>query len=196
MTPVEFKKFIDTLKALLPNHAPDFEAHQLSAWYIPFKQYPAERMFALFPQLSATCDRFPSIKQILELLDPKADKDAEARIIADKIWAGIERFGSMKSKQDLVRQSIGEVGWQVVENMGGWRVVCDIASYDNVGQMKAQWRESAKAIMDVAEVKAQRDRLGLDSPPEWEALPSGSSNDRSIRSILEIVGSIDTKKVT
>ena len=95
-----------------------------------------------------------------------------------------------------MRQSIGEVGWQVVENMGGWRVVCDIASYDNVGQMKAQWRESAKAIMDVAEVKAQRDRLGLDSPPEWEALPSGSSKDRNTLDISALVSGIQTKKVT
>lgn len=195
MTPAEFSTFIDVLKGLFPQ-SPQFDGAMLNAWYGFFDKFSVLQMFGILKEVPKHCDRFPSIKQLLELLEPKADKDAEARIIADKIWAGIERFGSMKSKQDLVRQSIGEVGWQVVENMGGWRVVCDIASYDNVGQMKAQWRESAKAIMDVAEVKAQRDRLGLDSPREWEALPSGSSNDRSIRSILEIVGSIDTKKVT
>jgi hypothetical protein len=195
MTPAEFSTFIDVLKGLFPQ-SPQFDGAMLNAWYGFFDKFSVLQMFGILKEVPKHCDRFPSIKQLLEMLEPKADKDAEARIIADKIWAGIERFGSMKSKQDLVRQSIGEVGWQVVENMGGWRVVCDIASYDNVGQMKAQWRESAKAIMDVAEVKAQRDRLGLDSPPEWEALPSGSSNDRSIRSILEIVGSIDTKKVT
>lgn len=195
MTPAEFSTFIDVLKGLFPQ-SPQFDGAMLNAWYGFFDKFSVLQMFGILKEVPKHCDRFPSIKQLLELLEPKADKDAEARIIADKIWAGIERFGSMKSKQDLVRQSIGEVGWQVVENMGGWRVVCDIASYDNVGQMKAQWRESAKAIMDVAEVKAQRDRLGLDSPPECAALPSGSSNDRSIRSILEIVGSIDTKKVT
>lgn len=195
MTPAEFSTFIDVLKGLFPQ-SPQFDGAMLNAWYGFFDKFSVLQMFGILKEVPKHCDRFPSIKQLLEMLEPKADKDAEARIIADKIWAGIERFGSMKSKQDLVRQSIGEVGWQVVENMGGWRVVCDIASYDNVGQMKAQWRESAKAIMDVAEVKAQRDRLGLDSPPQWEALPSGSSNDRSIRSILEIVGSIDTKKVT
>ena len=195
MTPVEFKKFIDTLKALLPQHAPEFEAHQLSAWYIPFQEYPAQRLFALFPQLSATCDRFPSIKQILELLDPKADKDAEARVIADKIWSAIERFGSLKSNQDRVRGAIGEIGWQVVENMGGWRVVCDIARYDNVGQLKAQWRESAKALMEIAEVKGQRDRLGLESPPQWEALPR-SSNDRNTLDVSALVSGISTRKVT
>lgn len=195
MTPAEFSTFIDVLKGLFPQ-SPQFDGAMLNAWYGFFDKFSVLQMFGILKEVPKHCDRFPSIKQLLELLEPKADKDAEARIIADKIWAGIERFGSMKSKQDLVRQSIGEVGWQVVENMGGWRVVCDIASYDNVGQMKAQWRESAKAIMDVAEVKAQRDRLGLDSPSEWEALPSGSSNDRSIRSILEIVDSIDTKKVT
>lgn len=195
MTPAEFSTFIDVLKGLFPQ-SPQFDGAMLNAWYGFFDKFSVLQMFGILKEVPKHCDRFPSIKQLLEMLEPKADKDAEARIIADKIWAGIERFGSMKSKQDLVRQSIGEVGWQVVENMGGWRVVCDIASYDNVGQMKAQWRESAKAIMDVAEVKAQRDRLGLDSPPEWEALPSGSSNDRNTLDISALVSGIQTKKVT
>lgn len=171
MTPVEFKKFIETLKAILPIQAPDFEAHQLSAWYIVFEKYPSDKVFALLSQLPAVCDRFPSIKQCLDLLEPKADKDAEARIIADSIWSAIERFGSIQSKQHLVRESIGELGWRVVEQMGGWRVVCQIADYDNVGQLKAQWRESIKAHMQVDEVKARRDALGLDAQPERTALP-------------------------
>lgn len=195
MTPAEFSTFIDVLKGLFPQ-SPQFDGAMLNAWYGFFDKFSVLQMFGILKEVPKHCDRFPSIKQLLELLEPKADKDAEARIIADKIWAGIERFGSMKSKQDLVRQSIGEVGWQVVENMGGWRVVCDIASYDNVGQMKAQWRESAKALIDVAEVKAQRDRLGLDSPPQWEALLSGSSNDRQTLDISSLVSGIQTKKVT
>lgn len=175
MTPVEFKKFIETLKALLPQHAPEFDAHQLSAWYIPFQEYPAQRLFALFPQLSATCDRFPSIKQILDLLNPKADTDAEARVIADSIWSAIERFGSLQSKAHLVRETIGELGWRVVEQMGGWRVVCQIADYDNVGQLKAQWRESIKAHMELDEVKAKREQIGLPASEPKPALPVAES---------------------
>lgn len=194
MTPAEFSTFIDVLKGLFPQ-APQFDGAMLNAWYGFFDKFSVLQMYGVLREVPKHCDRFPSIKQLLEMLEPKADKDAEARVIADKIWSSIERFGSLKSNQDRVRGAIGEIGWQVVENMGGWRVVCDIASYDNVSQLKAQWRESAKALMEIADVKGQRDRLGLESPPEWEALPR-SSHDRSIKSILEIVGSIDTKKVT
>lgn len=204
MTPVEFKKFIDTLKALLPNHAPDFDAHQLSAWYIPFQEYPAQRLFALFPQLSATCDRFPSIKQILDLLEPKADKEAEARVIADSIWSAIERFGSLQSKTHLVRESIGELGWRVVEQMGGWRVVCQIADYDNVGQLKAQWRESIKAHMELDEVKSRREQLGLPASepkaalPQAEPRPAIEAPRREARKVdlRSVLSDIKTRSVT
>lgn len=195
MTPAEFSTFIDVLKGLFPQ-SPQFDGAMLNAWYGFFDKFSVLQMFGILKEVPKHCDRFPSIKQLLELLEPKADKDAEARIIADKIWSAIERFGSIKSNHDRVRASIGDVGWEVVSNMGGWRVVCDIASYDNVGQMKAQWRESAKALMDVAEVKAQRDRLGLDSPSEWQALPAGSSNDRNTLDISALVSGIQTKKVT
>lgn len=194
MTPAEFSTFIDVLKGVFPQ-APQFDGAMLNAWYGFFDKFSVLQMYSILPQIPKQCDRFPSIKQLLDMLEPKADKDAEARVIADKIWSSIERFGSLKSNQDRVRGAIGEVGWQVVENMGGWRVVCDIASYDNVSQLKAQWRESAKALMEIAEVKGQRDRLGLESPPEWEALPR-SSNDRNTLDVSALVSGISTRKVT
>lgn len=170
MTGAEFKNYMDILKSFYPN-APQLDGVQMTAWYGFFKDLPAEAMFATLDEIPRSCPRFPSIAEILAMVNPKPDTDSEARIIADKIWAAIERFGSLKSKQDLIRSSIGQVGWRVVEQMGGWRVVCEIADYDNVSSLKAQWRESIKAHLNVDKVKAQRDALGLDAQPERTALP-------------------------
>lgn len=161
MTPQEFKKFIDTLKAIVPMGAPEFDSHQLSAWYMAFQQFDAQKLFALFPQLSATCERFPSIKQILDLLDPKPDADAEARGIADRIYGAMSRWGSLRSKQDAIRDHIGPVGWRVVQECGGWLALCEICTLDNAATLKAQWRESAKALLALDDVNKRRDHLGL-----------------------------------
>lgn len=189
MTPQEFKKFIDAVKAILPLQAPEFDAHQLSAWYRIFEKYPAHQLFAVLGTLHEKFTRFPAIKEILDAIDPKPDHDAEARLIADKIWGAIERFGSLKSKQDLVRTAIGETGWKVVENMGGWRVVCEIASYDNVSTLKAQWRESAKALLDIADIDRRRDSLGLPPSHERQALPEEPKN------VLDVLSLVQTREV-
>jgi hypothetical protein len=188
MSPNEFKKFIDILKSMFP-HAPDFDGVQLNAWYSYFQAISSATAFAAIPDLIETCDRFPSIKQLLAAMNPKPDHDAEARLIADKIWGAIERFGSLKSKQDLVRTAIGETGWKVVENMGGWRVVCEIASYDNVSTLKAQWRESAKALLDIADIDRRRDSLGLPPSHERQALP------KEAESVLDVLSLVQTREV-
>jgi hypothetical protein len=189
MSPNEFKKFIDILKSMFP-HAPDFDGVQLNAWYSYFQAISSATAFAAIPDLIETCDRFPSIKQLLAAMNPKPDHDAEARLIADKIWGAIERFGSLKSKQDLVRTAIGETGWKVVENMGGWRVVCEIASYDNVSTLKAQWRESAKALLDIADIDRRRDSLGLPPSHERQALPAEEP-----KNVLDVLALVQTRTV-
>lgn len=203
MTPAEFSTFIDVLKGLFPQ-SPQFDGAMLNAWYGFFDKFSVLQMFGILKEVPKHCDRFPSIKQLLELLEPKADKDAEARIIADSIWSAIERFGSLQSKTHLVRESIGELGWRVVEQMGGWRVVCQIADYDNVGQLKAQWRESIKAHMELDEVKTRRDQLGLTASepkaalPQAEARPAIEAPRREARKVdlRSVLSDIKTRSVT
>ena len=188
MTVADFKAWIDILRNMFP-HAPQFEDAQLMGWYGVFKDCDGASLFRAIPTLAKNCARFPSIKEILEIVEPKVDNEAEGRLIADKIWGAIERFGSLKSKQDLVRTAIGETGWKVVENMGGWRVVCEIASYDNVSTLKAQWRESAKALLDIADIDRRRDSLGLPPSHERQALP------KEAESVLDVLSLVQTREV-
>lgn len=204
MNAQEFSTFIEILRSLFPQ-APQFDGAQLNAWYRFFQKFPLAQAFAILPEVPKQCDRFPSIKQLLDLLEPKADKDAEARVIADAIWSAIERFGSVQSKANLVRETIGELGWRVVEQMGGWRVVCQIADYDNAAVLKAQWRESIKAHMQVDEVKMRREQMGL-APGDSEkpSLPGSDRpsaieaprNDRVKLDLRSVIDEIRTRKVT
>jgi len=174
MTPAEFKKFIDAVKAILPLHAPEFDAYQLSAWFKIFEKYQAHQLFGILGTLHEKHTRFPAIKELLDAIDPKPDHDAEGRAIADRIWGAIERFGSLRNKQDEIRAVIGDVGMKVVEQNGGWRVICEIANYDDAATLKAQWRESAKAIMHIAEVDKRRASLGLGPSHERQVLPESN----------------------
>ncbi len=169
MTIADFKVWIGILRDMYP-HAPVFENSQLMGWYGVFQDCDSAALYRAIPRLAKKCPRFPSIAEILEFVDPKADPDSEGRLIADRIWGAIERFGSMRGKQDAIKAAIGDVGWKVVENMGGWRVVCEIADYNNVASLKAQWRESAKAILEIAEVDERRSALGLAPSQERQAL--------------------------
>ena len=191
MSPQEFKKFIDTLKAIVPIGAPEFESHQLSAWYMVFQPFDAQKVFALFPTISASCDRFPSIKQILDLLDPKPDKDAEARGIADRIYGAMSRWGSLRSKQDAIREHIGPVGWRVVQDSGGWLALCEICTLDNAATLKAQWRESAKALLAIDDVNRKREHLGL---PEYKSAQLPERRDAvELSSVLASIQTLPTK---
>jgi len=171
MTPIEFKKFIDAVKAILPLHAPEFDAYQLSAWFKIFEKYEAHQLFAVLGTLHEKYTRFPAIKELLDAIDPKPDHDAEARAVVDKIWTAIERFGSARGKDDKIREAVGDLGMRLVKQLGGWLSVCNCASYDDASTIKAQWRESAKAMMHIEQVDERRAALGLGPSHERQALP-------------------------
>lgn len=187
MTPAQFKNYIDVLRTFYPN-APQFDGAQLSAWYGFFSDLNAELLFSTLDEIPRVFPRFPSIAEILSIVQPKPDHDAEARLIADRIWAGIERFGSVRSREEELKKYIGPIGWKAVEAQGGWRVICEIATYDNASSLRAQWRESAKALLQTAERQARSDRLGLGSQDRG-ALPPMIDVDA-------ILTGIQTRKVT
>lgn len=160
MTTAEFSTFIELLRSVFPQ-APQFDGAQLNAWYSFFEHIPSVDAFAVLREVPKHCDRFPSIKQLLDLMDPKPDADAEARNIADRIYGAMSRWGSLRSKQDAIREHIGPVGWRVVQECGGWLALCEICTLDNAATLKAQWRESAKALLALDDVNKRRDHLGL-----------------------------------
>lgn len=126
--------------------------------------------------------RFPLPAQIRDRIQPADVDELNAAEAAARIPEAIQRFGW--PNPELAREFIGELGWRVVQRDGGWRNVCQLLTHDNVGVLKAQWKNSAL-------VQLRRGKLGLvDYAP---VLPDGQSRasgglvslQDSIRSITE-----------
>jgi hypothetical protein len=94
-------------------------------------------------------DPFPSIKEIRTIIDPELDPDQEAMVIASRIVGTVSRVGPYQP--ELARQSIGDVGWKIVQSEGGWENVCQTLTYENQGMLKAQWRNLAKTFISRAD---------------------------------------------
>lgn len=88
-------------------------------------------------------DPFPSIKEIRDLVAPESDPEVEAIEAAGRIVQAVTRVGPYQTEK--AREFIGELGWLVVQREGGWQTVCQILTDDNIGILKAQWRQMAKA---------------------------------------------------
>jgi hypothetical protein len=107
------------------------------------------------------------------------DRRDEALEASNRIVQALSSYGW--TNPERARQFIGELGWRVVEREGGWENVCRaVQSYDDLGTLKAQWRELARSIL------ARADSGRGDQAP---ALPGGSPVarlvDQAIKKIPE-----------
>lgn len=171
ITPQQFAGFLFSLAKMIPRYAPDFHDRSLvDLWYRELG--PSMRPDSLEGAMRLAVrkfEAFPSIKQLLELFGDTEPTEADkGREVADRIWGAIERWGSTSWSQ--VQEHIGPIGVAVVNMQGGWNAVCLIADYDNAGQIKAQWRESAAAI-------ARKGAAGvaIETPPDFAKLPESSA---------------------
>lgn len=105
-------------------------------------------------------EAFPAIRDIREAVAPEADPEAEAIECVGRIVQAISRIGPYRTAE--ARGFVGELGWLVVVREGGWEKVCQILTDQNIGTLKAQWKQTA-----IAQFK--RARSGLTGAPE---LPS------------------------
>lgn len=88
--------------------------------------------------------RCPLPADVRARLTAEGDPETEATMIAARILAAIAGVGPYDTVR--ARESIGEVGWQVVIGSGGWENLCLIEN-DDIGTHRAQWRSHAKAIL-------------------------------------------------
>jgi hypothetical protein len=151
-----------TITAQACNFALD--AWGLSIYVDDLERFPVEQVKVVLRDAFRR-RKMPSVVEIIEALEgkpPELTTRDEASEVADRIAAAIERDGYTNPTR--ARERIGELGWVVVEQCGGWSVLCrSVESYDQLPTFKAQWRTSAEA----AAKKAKLGRLG--EPP---ALPA------------------------
>jgi hypothetical protein len=66
---------------------------------------------------------FPLPAQVRELICPVMSVQAQAREDVENIKIAITDFGYMRGAE--ARAAIGEIGWRIVEGLGGWQRVCE-----------------------------------------------------------------------
>lgn len=86
----------------------------------------------------------PIPADIRATLEPQIDPDSAAREIAARITAAIPKFGWCNGAE--ARVYIGEVGWQVVCDQGGWTHICQHHGLElNPSSFQAQVRDLARS---------------------------------------------------
>lgn len=126
---------------------------------------------------------FPTIADVLKKLDPqkhtKVDDEGEASYVASLIAGAVARKG-YRCPPDVLEQTIGALGMEVVRVGGGWGRICEELTPDNTPAYKAQWRREALAIL-----QRRRAGYGADGPALPEALVKKLPEDT--RLLLESV---------
>lgn len=102
-----------------------------------------EQIKSICETLLRSQNKFPSIKEFLEIINPE-NPETEAIEATSRIFSAIRNFGW--TNPDKARSYMGELAWETVERNGGWQNVCETCNQNNVGILKAQYRESAKTI--------------------------------------------------
>lgn len=114
--------------------------------------------------------RFPLPPQLRQLLEPAVNPDHEAIEASNRIWAAIGKYGWCNPTS--ARAYVGELAWAVVQSNGGWLSICEQSHDANSAVMKAQLRETAKAIY-------ARSEQGMEAP----ALPKPKRSSGGLRLI-------------
>jgi hypothetical protein len=89
--------------------------------------------------------QFPLPAALVALIKPVENESDIPRQIGNKIWDSIARFGY--NNHDQAREHLGELGWTVVQQMGGWSSICQCASEDQRGIFVAQARDLTESVM-------------------------------------------------
>lgn len=90
---------------------------------------------------------FPTVNDIKkEMGASELNPDDEANLIAGNIVGAIRRIGSYN--HEGAREAIGEIGWKVVNMLGGWAPLCERVHDDDLPTYTAQFRQMAKAMLN------------------------------------------------
>jgi hypothetical protein len=117
----------------------------------------AVKAYCLDPELS----RFmPKPGQIFGLARPQIDREEEAAIVADSIFAAQRLYGADSVGTSRAQLKIGALGWEYIQAQGGWQVFWhSVTSTDEVPILKSQVR---KALMGL--IHRQRSGMATSRP--------------------------------
>lgn len=126
---------------------------------------------------------FPLPAQIRDLISPEINPEAEARELLGRVKSAITQFGYMQGES--ARNYIGDTGWQIVRDAGGWLNLCNSDFLVN-DSMQAQARnrlidvvkygEKLSAAVDNKIKISNEDRLQIEANRQKEDFEQYQSN--------------------
>lgn len=85
--------------------------------------------------------QIPSIYEFEQLANEETESNL---LIADKIVQAMSLFGGYRN--DEAKKFIGEIGWKVVQNNGGWQEMCWSSNVKYVDVLKKRLKQQIKDI--------------------------------------------------
>ena len=106
---------------------------------------------------------FPSMAKIIEeIQSPNGPTEEMAVMIANEIVECFSMFGQQNSGE--ARSFLGPDKWGIVERAGGWTNIC-MTPYSELGTLRAQIREVAKAYLNRSKRESKGGELRINSNP-------------------------------
>ncbi len=138
-----FMQAMERLSIALPKFAPAMDNREtLAVWYADLKDIPAETFDEACATARRTLDGFPSIAWFLRTADNiNLDASGVGEDTAERIEGAIKACGY--TNPDGARSYIGELGWAIILDQGGWTSVCAV-TYDELISMRRLWRDAAR----------------------------------------------------
>lgn len=102
---------------------------------------------------------FPIPSKLIECVRCSGDPESEATEAAARLIGAVSRYGYVNPRE--ASEYIGEIGWSVVNRMGGWRNVCSLVNENNFGTLQSQFKQIALAQIRRAEYGFK------DTPPSF-----------------------------
>jgi hypothetical protein len=161
------RQFEDAVLAMYVEDLEDLPFEAVMKAYGDHRKNPKNKFMPLPAEIRTVVQPQPEIET-----DEQLAVEASSRILQAMSKCGW-------NNPEGARAFIGEVGWHVVQREGGWANLCERTHNDDLPILKAQWRESAKAILGMAK------RGTLDKPPGFpEPTKIGNGGLTSIKSLV------------
>lgn len=105
---------------------------------------------------------FPIPARLIDIARPQENENDVGNETSSRIFGAIAGCGSYNPAG--AKEIIGELGWEIVERMGGWHTLCMESNHDTAGTLRAQMRDFAQSIYRRHKAGFGNRPVGLPSP--------------------------------
>jgi len=165
----DMEKIVGAIEALAAIYGKSLSPAAIAMYASDLLEVGADKALPALEVCRRKMRSFPTIADVLaEIPGAVVDELDVARDIGNRIWDAIGRFGW--TNQARAQEFLGEMGWSVVERMGGWQNLCTMDSEER-GTFVAQARDFAMSRMRLERAGHGAGGYKIPSPESPSALP-------------------------